>query len=363
MDEISQSSDVSLLESSSGSLDPSDSENTFDKSLFRLVGSVASFLTLSPIFSADLDSPPPQEAKNPTDISIVPDVLAAYPEDRVDQSTILDGIVATARHQLSSEERFNNMAPRVLKLSKLKTFYEDSDVGVVNYLSTRHKVRIDRELLVPFDNNQVVMNTDESMIDYLLTVGNRIGFSPLLPKTQSAPRFSFEMDLKKPFIAFKGKYAMLGFDPAGSMLFIGRCNNEDVFLAMAPNEFLRGHTRPTPAGHSSASPLMSRRHYRQILMMIVHFLALLPGQAYYNVRSVYNISLDAIQPNFESITDTLYVFILLPSNLFLFFSRRARAVAQYRATIYLPPFRHVLWTFHRLFFCRTLYFCFILVGI
>lgn len=101
--------------------------------------------------------------------------------------TILDRIVATAQHQLSFEEHFNNIFSRVLKLFKLKTFYEDSDVGMVNYLSTHHKLQINCKLLVPFDNNQVIINMDESMIDYLLTVGNQIGFSLLLLKMQLAP--------------------------------------------------------------------------------------------------------------------------------------------------------------------------------
>jgi hypothetical protein len=151
------------------------------------------------------------------------------------------------------------------------------------------------------------------MIDYLLTVGNCMGFSPLLPNAVSYHRFSFDMDLNKAYISFKGKHAMLGFDPAGSMLFIGRCNNEDVFLAMAPNQFLRGHIRPSPPGHSSASPLMSKRHYRQIVMMLVHFLALLKERPYHNVRSVYELDLDSSDANFEEITETMYV---LPSTFY-----------------------------------------------
>ena len=46
------------------------------------------FLTLSPMYSADLNLPPLQKAKNPKDISIVLNVLAVYPNDKVDQSTI-----------------------------------------------------------------------------------------------------------------------------------------------------------------------------------------------------------------------------------------------------------------------------------
>jgi hypothetical protein len=66
---------------------------------------------------------------------------------------------------------------------------------------------------------------------------------------------------------------MLGFDPAGRMLYIGQCNNEDIFLAMAPNAFLNGYITPSPAGRSSGTSTMSARHYRQAIMMLVYFLA------------------------------------------------------------------------------------------
>ena len=56
------------------------------------------------------------------------------------------------------------------------------------------------------------------MIDYHLTIANYIGLSTLLPNAQSAHRFAFDLNLERPHISFKGKRAMLGFDPAGSML-------------------------------------------------------------------------------------------------------------------------------------------------
>jgi hypothetical protein len=104
---------------------------------------------------------------------------------------------------------------------------------------------------------------------------------------------------------------MLGFDPAGRMLHIGKSNDEDVFLAMAPNEFLRGRSPPVAPGRSSASSLMSKQHYRQILMLFAHFLALLPLRAFYNEGQVYKQDLDSPVPEFGKITSILCVFLLL----------------------------------------------------
>ena len=264
--------------------------------------------------SDHLDSPLPQGAKNPTNISIVPDALAVYPNELVNQSAILDGIIGTARDKQSAENRFKDLPVRSLKLSTLKAIYQKKDEQkAVKLLSNRHSLQIDNEFRVKLGVGQVLMDTDESMIDYHLTIANQTGFSALLPNARTDHRFCFEMDLKKPYFCFKGKHAMLGFDPAGSMLYIGQCHHEDVFLAMAPKAFLQGHTQPCPPGRASASPLMSKRHYRQMVMMIAHFLALLPERPYDNVRSVYEMDLESSKPNFEHVTDTLYVFHSFPS--------------------------------------------------
>lgn len=81
------------------------------------------------------------------------------------------------------------------------------------------------------------------------------------------------MDLYRPCKVFKGKHAMLGpFHPAGRMLYIGHCNDENVFLAMTPDNFLIGQFVHSGLGYSLGSSIMSTCHYRQIVLMVVHFL-------------------------------------------------------------------------------------------
>jgi hypothetical protein len=166
-------------------------------------------------------------------------------------------------------------------------------------------VVIDDDYTLKMGVGQILMDTTSSMIDYHVTVGNCVGLSPLLPNTEVDPMFCFELDLKSPIREFKGKNAMLGFDPAGKMLNIGKCRSEDVFLAMAPNEFLDGHYQPTRAGFSTGSPQMAKRHYRQTVMMFAHFLAQVRELPYYNNESVYTLDLDSEVPNFHELTDVL----------------------------------------------------------
>ena len=206
---------------------------------------------------------------------------------------------------LPSTVEFHNMRPRDLNLSRLKEFYTKKDKNVVSLLANRHNVIIDDDFKLKSGVGQIRMDTMSSMIDYHLTVGNCLGLSPLLPNVQSDPQFSFELDLKGQIREFKAKNAMLGFDPAGCMLYIGRCRNENVYLAMVPNEFLEGHFMPTRAGYASGPSLMSQRHYRQTVMMLAHFLAQVTELPFMNNEPVYKLDLDSTVPDFHAITDVL----------------------------------------------------------
>ena len=255
--------------------------------------------------SLDLTLTQPEPPKAPTDIAVIPDELAIDPDDKLTpQSDILNEIIGTADDS-NLEDKFVHMVARKLKLSKLKAMYESKDENVLSLLKHRHRIHIDEEFTLEMGLGKIRMDTKSSMIDYHLTVGNCMGFSPLLPNARSDPHFCFEMDLKMPCRDFKGKNGMLGFDPAGKMLYVGRCRNEDVYLAMAPNEFLRGYFTPVRAGYSTGESVMSTRHYRQTVIMIAHFLELVPELAFFNPANGYDQSLDSASTDFARITRSL----------------------------------------------------------
>jgi hypothetical protein len=242
------------------------------------------------------------------DISIVPEMLAAEADDGTTQSEVLREIVATSSGHGSNLEKFLELKVHRLKLSKLKKFYEDKDRSVVTYLSRRNKITIDEDLRLKFNAGLIRMNTKTSMIDYQLTVGKEMGLSALLPNKEGDHRFCFGLDLQKPTKGFKGKHGMLGFDPAGRMLYIGTRDREDVFLAMAPRGFFRRGFATCAPGFATGSGTMSTRHYRQMVMMFAHMLAQLPQRSFLNTGSVYEQKLNGSTPaHFETITDILYV--------------------------------------------------------
>lgn len=240
----------------------------------------------------------------PMDLSIYPETFATEKDDRLEQSEIMDAIIGTSQHT-QAIKTLDEMPVHALKLSVLKRLYENKDKSALSLIEDRHTIHIDDDLCLKPGEGKYIMDATSSMIDYHLTVANCIGLSPILPNMRSNHCFQFEMDLKKPIKEFKGKHAMLGFDPAGRMLFIGKNNGEDVFIAMAPNKFLAGHFIPPPPGRSKHSPLMSKRHYRQVVMMIAYFLGCVRELSFLNVESVYSQQLDSEEPEFNKITNVM----------------------------------------------------------
>ncbi|SRR6266404_4382580 len=193
-----------------------------------------------------------------------------------------------------------------LRLERLQTLYEDDDPRALNLLERRHSIVIDENYLLRVGTGQINIDTKKTMLDYHLTVANCIGLSPLLPNTMNSHNFLLQMDLQKPYREFKGKKGMVGIDTKGKMLYIGQANNEDIFIAMAPNEFLQRRTNTQSAsGRPTGTSKMTTRHYRQIVMMFAHFLEKIHDRAFFNIHSVYSQNLENEKPNWDKTTNIL----------------------------------------------------------
>lgn len=232
-----------------------------------------------------------------TDVSRIPDILVPEPGDHVVQSELLKHIVGTTLADPARIDEFNNRKVYSVKLSTLKKHYEKKDENIIKGLSQRQKIDIDSKFVLETGTGQISMATSSTMLDFQLTVANEIGFSTILPNRANAHTFLFTMDLKKPTREFHGKHSMIGFNTKGCVLYIGQAMNLDVYLAMAPDDFLSGLTPARPAGYTTGSSIMSTRHYRQIVVMIAHFLAKVSDRAYYTLGDVEDIDLEATSQN------------------------------------------------------------------
>lgn len=217
----------------------------------------------------------------------------------------MDEIIATTLFNPSNIDDFNNKKVHRLKLSQLRKRYKDKDGYAADLIPQRHTIQIDEEFLVKTGTGNAKLTTSKTMLDYHLTVANCIGLGAILPNGLNGPRFVFEMDLKSRQREFKGKHAMVGFDTKGRMLYIGQAMNEEVFLAMAPNEFISCEMEPCRAGYSSGPSQMSRRHVHQTVLMMIHFLARIPERSFANVGDIYSHDLEAPNLEWDLITSAL----------------------------------------------------------
>ena len=243
------------------------------------------------------------------DVSRIPEVfMVDEDEEAVAQSMIMAAMVDNDRNRSAMQKRYDNMPLKMLKLSTLEGLYQAKDRNrAIELLDSRHEIEIDEDYQIPVDNERPrrSMVVDKSAIDYQLTVANRMGLSALLLNAQSSHWYGFELNLASPYREFKGKHAMLGFDPRGKMLHIGRCNMEDVYLAMVPLKFFHGEIEEKRGKKKRESSVMSQRHYRQVVIMMAEFLEKATGGTYYLLLSAYEQDLDAEDPKFKEYTNIM----------------------------------------------------------
>ncbi|KAH8980171.1 hypothetical protein EDB86DRAFT_3088142 [Lactarius hatsudake] len=232
-------------------------------------------------------------------------------EEKMGQREVLTEILATRLEDWGVEDPFNEKRAHKLKLSDLRRQYlmeekERRQKGL-RTLMVRNQIVIDTDMKLPVGKGQVIMTTDRTMLDYELTVGSEVGLGAVLPNARSAKHFMLELDLQQPLREFRGKRGMVGFDTEGKMLYIGRARNEDVFVAMAPNTFIRCEEEPCVAGYNTGRPQLSRRHYRQVVMMFAYFMAKIPELSFATPRgrSVYELNLESVSVKWDQVTNVL----------------------------------------------------------
>ncbi|KAH9028272.1 hypothetical protein EDB85DRAFT_2147990 [Lactarius pseudohatsudake] len=247
----------------------------------------------------------------PVDISEVPEDMEVDAEEKMGQGEVLTEILANRLEDWGEEDPFNDKRAHKLKLSALQRQHlmeeNERKQKALRLLTVRNEIEIDADMTLPVGKGQVIMTTERTMLDYELTVGSKVGLGAVLPNARMAKHFMLELDLQQPLREFRGKRGMVGFDTKGKMLYIGRARNEDVFVAMAPNEFIRCEEEPCGAGHKTGRPQLSRRHYRQVVMMFAYFMAKIPELSFVTPdgRSVYELDLESARVKWNEVTNVL----------------------------------------------------------
>jgi hypothetical protein len=210
----------------------------------------------------------------PYSIDRAPPLLVAA--DQPDQQLALNAALRCDIGQGGNlSERFLTEPVHKKTLDYYKVLYEDKQHGMaVQTLLKRHRVDCTTSSFnVPPKSPNLSWEIQRHFIDLKIYVGRGLGLGGMMPNVQTLHTYEFHMNIEQPNREFKTKYAKLGFDPVGCMLWIGRSPNaEDVWLAWAPTSSLNG-TEDIIAGTSSGPTTMSQEHYRQVVMFLASGLA------------------------------------------------------------------------------------------
>lgn len=241
-------------------------------------------------------------------IEIPKGLIISDPDEQLSQSQILREIVGNTMENAARIDDFNQRPVQDVRLKELKNLAEKEKDTAIKLLNHRNRIVIDEEFLLPIGEGKLALETETTMLDYLLMVGNGIGLSAMLPKRTTVVEFSFDVDLRRPRRAFGGKHGMVGFDTKGRMLYVGKCRSESVFIAMAPKTFARRRDQRCAAGYSSGASQMPRRHYRQVVLMLLHFLANIKDRSYVNFgddSELFAVDLDCEAINWKCVSTAM----------------------------------------------------------
>lgn len=168
-------------------------------------------------------------------------------------------------------ERFSTAQRHKKSLEYYKRLYEGklSNVAVQSMLKRNRVDATSSSFSVAPENVDLSWAIHRHFIDLKIFVGNGLGLGGMMPNQHTLHTYEFELNLGRPGRQFNTKFAKLGFDPVGCMLWIGRSPNaEDVWLAWAPNNAREGTDGDVTAGTCSGDTKMSEVHFRRAVMFL-----------------------------------------------------------------------------------------------
>ena len=194
----------------------------------------------------------------------------------MDQSEVQSGIPQQLFDREFALATMDQILPTPISLSSLKNMYEEPHrtrlprARATRLLSTPQRVFVDPHFTVPTMSPELQFSSTRAHVDALLMIPNTIGLAALLPILPPDQGYSFQLHLGQRTKMFRAKAPKLGFDPKQSLLWIGRCRREDVWIALAdrlpeeaPLDTPPLHGRPK----DTVMPLMT---YNMLVMFIAH---------------------------------------------------------------------------------------------
>jgi hypothetical protein len=182
--------------------------------------------------------------------------------------------------------------PKTIKsLSQLRAIYERKNATkAISMLHNRTSLEIDESYLVDTDDPAYCFSCSKSLLDFILVVGSDVGIDMFIPNIATNHQYAISLNLQLQIKPFKAKYGTLGFNPSGAMWCLGQTLSEDLWLAMAPNEYFENNGTDFRMSEKHGDTHLSRVHFRIMQIFMISMLAKIEGKHYY-IMAPYDIDI------------------------------------------------------------------------
>jgi len=207
---------------------------------------------------------------HPPDLEHIHDNLLDLREDTATQNEVFQAVINNPLHCTEKPTKLFDQAAIPLSLDSLAKISNDQHKQrAIELLRKRHELTWkDSRYCIPATEPSLTWNFTQHYIDMVVCVGRGLGLSMILPP-ERPHMYEFNCDFRRPQRGFAAKFAQLGFDAKGSLLWIGRCGGEDVWIGWAPTDSLRGESDVEPGTMSGATNLRTE-HYRLTVLFFAH---------------------------------------------------------------------------------------------
>jgi hypothetical protein len=167
-----------------------------------------------------------------------------------------------------------------LKLSVLERNYRQSHkYAALLHLTESAYLEIDDEYKYPNDGRRtredgpIVMDINQFYLDFVLYVSRYAGLGAIIPTVVANHDWTFTLSLMDQHHNFSPKHSLIGFETTGRMVYLGRCQQESVWIAFAPDKFVTQQCKPLPPGTTFPAPHVTAAQHRKFCLFIAKCLA------------------------------------------------------------------------------------------
>ena len=160
-----------------------------------------------------------------------------------------------------------------INLSALRRCYENNRTMAIYDIANRKHLVIDEEYIVPaslqnrLTNKTVYLVIEEPKIDQTTYVSRYVGLGAIIPTVERDESWVFQLSVRNQDVSFNAKHTNLGFDIDGNGIFVGRCQQQSVWIFMVPHDEIE-QLDPVPPGTASGPAHMTKHRRRAFLLFL-----------------------------------------------------------------------------------------------